>query len=310
MDRTTLAHELTHALQDQRFGLERLTDEGAGAGLDSEAKSAFRALVEGDASLLESQYTDGHIAPHEYLWIARHLIDHDRSALEQTPRFIRDSLGFPYEAGEVFVRALHAEGGWPAVDAAYADPPISTEQILHPERYLAGDRPRRVPMVALTDTLGSRWRWVDEDIVGEFALRQHIATAISPTLAAVAAEGWGGDRYVVFHNDVVDETALLVRTVWDSPEDAGEFFNLYSFYLLTVFGDRDPFRFEEDQLCWRQADDVRCLWWEDEDAVSFVRAPRIADADRIIQAVGTAVGANNVSPLQTRGKLVAPLAPP
>lgn len=308
MDRTVLAHELTHALQDQHFDLDALGDEdedegadqGAGEGgastgdgrrddMDSEARLAFRSLVEGDASLLESQYTSAHIAPHEYLSIGRELLGHDWSALDKTPQFILDVIGFPYAEGKTFVEALYAEGGWPAVDAAYDDPPRSTEEILHPERYWEGDPPRSVPMLALTDTLGSGWRWVDEDIVGEFGLRQHIATAITPTLAAIAVEGWGGDRYVVFHDDDADETVLLLRTVWDNPEDADEFLNLYSLYLSARFPDLDPYiiSFSEDEtrLCWHLAGDTRCLWRDRDDAVSILRAPSPDVAEGIYDAV-------------------------
>ncbi len=299
MQRTTLAHELTHVLQDQHFGLDRLSDEGEGAELDSEARLAFRALAEGDASLLDGQYTDGETAPHERLWIVASAIgqamDFDWDLLTGAPSFIMDSMFFPYNEGEAFVRDLYDEGGWDAVDEAYADPPLSSEHILHPDRYRDGDHPRTVSMVALTETLGSRWRWVDEDVVGEFALREHIATAITPTLAAVAAEGWGGDRYVVFHDDRADETVLLLRTVWDSPEDADEFLNLYWVYLSTRFGGMEPYLFyyhapvnshmTENLICWEDESDARCLWREGEDAISVVRAPRASIAERVYRAV-------------------------
>jgi hypothetical protein len=314
MDRTVLAHELTHALQDQHFDLGALGDEededegdvesagdegngdgaggegsGDGADMDSEARLAFRSLVEGDASLLESQYTSAHIAPHEYLSIGRQLWGRDWSALDKTPQFILDVIGFPYAEGKTFVEALYAEGGWPAVDAAYDDPPRSTEEILHPERYWEGAPPRSVPMLALTDTLGSGWRWVDEDIVGEFGLRQHIATAITPTLAAIAAEGWGGDSYVVFHHDEADETVLLLRTVWDTPEDADEFLNLYSLYLSARFMDLEPYivNFDEDEsrLCWQIEGDARCLWRDGDDAVSILRAPNPVAVGGLYDAV-------------------------
>jgi hypothetical protein len=295
-----LAHELTHALQDQRFGLDRLMDESEER--DSEAEFALRALVEGDASLLEKQYFEAAVAPHERLLLLRstlgQALDVDWGLLVRTPRFIMDSMYFPYDEGETFVRALYDEGGWPAVDAAYADRPLSSEQILHPERYLDGDPPRHVPMTALTDTLGSRWRWVDEDIVGEFALRAHLTTAISPTLAALAAEGWGGDLYVVFHHDRAGETVLLWHTVWDSPEDADEFLNLYSLYLSNRFGNQDPYLVDdhdaafghaaETRVCWQARGDARCLWRAGEDAVSIVRAPRASLAERIFEAAGRA----------------------
>jgi len=286
--RTTLAHELVHALQDQHFGLDRLTDEGAGADLDSEAKIAFRALVEGDARFVESRFTRAHLAPHEYALVARELLQHDSGALENMPQILLDVIGFPYQQGEAFVRTLYDLGGWKAVDDAYRAPPRTTEHILHPERYRAGDGPRTVRMVPLTETLGAGWRWVDEDITGEFVLRQHLAGVITPTVAAGAAAGWGGDRYVVFRRDGEPTPVLLQLTVWDDADEAAAFTEAYVTYLGSLYAD-GPYLTADDRLCWRDAEDARCIWRVGDEAVNIARAPRAVDVEHIYRAVREAV---------------------
>ena len=112
-------------------------------------------------------------------------------------------LVFPYSEGLAFVERLRAEGGWDAVDAAYADIPTSTEQILHPRKYLDRDEPSAVALPDPTVALGQEWRVVDEDTLGELQMALLLANfapgegingltgAIDlPEAARNAAAGW------------------------------------------------------------------------------------------------------------------------
>jgi hypothetical protein len=191
-------------------------------------------------------------------------------------------LVFPYEKGLSFVLALFQEGGWSAVNAAYANPPLSTEQILHPERY-PSDEPHVVSLPPLADTLGMGWRLVDEDVLGEFGLQLHLGVHVSASdddAVDTAAEGWGGDRYAVYWRE--DETAFVVvlRLIWDTPADADEFFDTYVQFATKRF-EADPSRQEGDaRLLWT-GDDTLFLARNDQDEFLVIIAPDRATLDAV-----------------------------
>ncbi|PJF25562.1 MAG: hypothetical protein CUN53_12160, partial [Phototrophicales bacterium] len=130
-------HEFVHALQDQHFGLDALI-EGAGDNLD--ARLARVSLVEGDATAVMNLYTTqvSAVAPNAALQLlAEGLLAGNLFLPPDIPPILARELGFPYENGLVFVLQIWRDGGWERVDAAYSAPPTTTEQILHPEKYLA-----------------------------------------------------------------------------------------------------------------------------------------------------------------------------
>jgi len=220
-DQTVIAHEYVHALQDQHFDLAQLDDETA----DDDRHLAFRALVEGDATLSTILYASDYVMAIDMLELMSSVGGVEDEVLETTPMFIRESLAFPYSAGLKFVQALYDRGGWEEVNAAYETPPQSTEQILHPERYWDKDAPVSVTLGDLTSKLGGTWQELDNDVMGELGLRLILATHAGPALAIKAAEGWGGDRYVFLQTDGAYVTVL--NTSWDSDKEAAEFLKLY-----------------------------------------------------------------------------------
>lgn len=135
IEEITLAHELQHALADQRLGLPELDIEG-----DDDAVLARQALVEGDATVTMQAYVEAGFSPVDRLFIARESVEllEQLAGMTDLPAYLERSLVFPYEEGAAFVSALLDDGGWPAVDAAYADPPATTLEVLFPDRYLAG----------------------------------------------------------------------------------------------------------------------------------------------------------------------------
>ncbi|HEX2274673.1 MAG TPA: hypothetical protein VHG90_12440 [Acidimicrobiales bacterium] len=206
--RRVLVHELTHALDDQLFGLERPElDER-----DDEASIAFQALVEGDAVRVESRYFAS-LSPED-----RRQAEIDGNppgtAEPAAPRVFEALLAFPYEAGEALVDALLRAGGAPRLDAALVDPPVSTEAVLHPERYLAGEQPKAV---ADPEPAGDP---VDGGVLGELILRLLLQTSTDRATAARAAEGWGGDRYVAWFDG--DRLCVKAAVVMDTPADRAE----------------------------------------------------------------------------------------
>jgi hypothetical protein len=232
-EKVTFAHEFTHALQDQAFGLEGIDVDAVGQGDRSLGRLG---LVEGDATLLMT------------LWLSRRLtaaeirellvVDPDAQAqLAKMPAILRDTLLFPYQQGMIFVTGIWAKGGWEAVDRAYGRLPDSTEQVLHPEKYEAGEKPVEVPLDAATlaKAMGAGWKETPADTLGEFHLSVWLReNGVAAPAAGDAAAGWGGDRYVYLRG--ADAAyALVMRTAWDTAADADEFVDAAG----TVVGDGD-----------------------------------------------------------------------
>ncbi|MBC7930330.1 MAG: hypothetical protein H7Z38_07135, partial [Rubrivivax sp.] len=139
-----MAHELTHALQDQHFNLRRFEKWPKH---DSDAELAAHALVEGDASLVMEQYLAGN--PLRLISFLKSMVlggGGSTEQLDKAPRVFRETLTFPYFQGVAFAKQVYKKGGWEEVSAAYKKLPKSTEQILHPEKYFASDEPRKVAL--------------------------------------------------------------------------------------------------------------------------------------------------------------------
>ena len=223
LEEITYAHEFTHALQHQRFDLLALQER---VEEDSEADAALRALVEGDATLSMLRYAGKYLSREEI----RSLSDDDgETDGVDAPQFLIDSISFPYREGLQFVISLYRAGGWGAVNSAFEAPPVSTEQILHPERY-GSDQPVKVALPQLGPALGEGWRLRDEETLGEFDLKLMLKVHLSDSAASRAAEGWGGDRFVYFQGPA-GERLLVLLAVWDSSKDADEFFDAYGRWL-------------------------------------------------------------------------------
>jgi hypothetical protein len=141
------------------------------------------------------------------------------------PAILRESLLFPYIQGLTFVQGIQAAGGWAAVDDVFPKPPASTEQILHPDKYAAGEAPLAVGLPAdLATRLGTGWKVALEDSFGEFQLGVWLRgnTALGAGGANDAAAGWGGDRVAVV-NGPSDTWGVVLRTRWDTEADAAAF---------------------------------------------------------------------------------------
>src|SRR5439155_16288511 len=110
---------------------------------------------------------------------------------------VESAAAFPYTDGMGFVSLLYGQGGWPAVAQAFANPPRSTEQVLHPVKYVAGDEPVQVRLPNLSAALGGGWRALAEDTLGELYMRIYLEHYLNIDQAGAAAMGWGGDRYQV-----------------------------------------------------------------------------------------------------------------
>jgi hypothetical protein len=220
-----LAHELTHALEDQRFSLDL-----EGEGTSDDAALARLALVEGTASELMYAYANRHFTPEETLG---GVLGSAFAPSGSLPGFLQAQLVFPYTGGQRFVAALRdrAGGRWTLVDLAErARVPASTEQVLHPEKWIAVEPPLEVGVDAGA-VLGDGWRRAARGVLGEFQTRELLADAGGGG-SADAAAGWGGDTYELWRRSGAGagcaapcraRAALVARWRWDTPADERAF---------------------------------------------------------------------------------------
>jgi hypothetical protein len=214
----TYAHEYVHALQDAHFGLPDLEPVG-----DDDLGLAGLSLAEGDATTAMLQ------------WAFRHLEEEELATLgseptpdtSQYPEFLTEMLEFPYTAGSEFVTQLLVQGGTEAVDAAYADLPRTTEQVMHPERYVDREAGLAVGLPDLSAALGAGWAEVDRTTFGEATVLVWLdALGLDAGGASAAATGWGGDLMATATSG--DQFALALRIAWDSEAEAGEFLDAFA----------------------------------------------------------------------------------
>jgi hypothetical protein len=287
-ERLTYAHEYTHALQDQNYNFEKglnFSDEACKR--ENERCNALQALVEGDASVSELEWFTNYGTQEDLAQIQEFYSTYNSPVFDSAPSFMREDFIFPYTYGQAFVESLRSRGNWRAVDQAFLDPPVSTEQILHPERY-PNDRPVPVTIPDLAAVLGEGWREVDRQSLGEWYTYLLLAhglqerTQIEATTAQSAAQGWGGDAYVVYHNDATGESVLVLDTTWESEAEAREFAAAFEEYAGKRFGEGRP-----------QGDGV--MTWETPQAASgfqvsgertvWVLAPEMAVREALFKAV-------------------------
>jgi uncharacterized protein (DUF779 family) len=209
-ERVILAHELTHAIDDQHFDLTRIDDIVATC--DDETFQAALGAVEGSAQ---------HFATAVAAEFPGGSIDQGGGGLPSgVPPFIMQLQFWPYTAGQAFIDAIDRRGGVKAVNGAIDTFPLSTEQVIHPERY-PNDVPQPVDVPDLSAKLGEGWHDLDVMAVGEAWLQTMLRLRLDHATADAAAAGWDGGTYRAWTNG--DAVAVAMRTVWDSRQDARAF---------------------------------------------------------------------------------------
>jgi hypothetical protein len=232
MQETIVVHELTHALQDQYFGLDGFVERLRG---NTDAMLARSALIEGGATLVMMKDSMGA----GNLDLDYSMFDMDGALgqvmigmtsaqfpkFSQAPRFLQQVLMFPYLAGLNFVGYGKKLGGWKKIDRVYTDLPSSSEQIIHPEKYFdKRDPPTRVSLDFVNDLDFGKWERIYRDVLGEFMIQQVLDPSDDYTQTTEAAAGWDGDAVLVYKQD--ERLAFILISVWDSERDAIEFASL------------------------------------------------------------------------------------
>ncbi|MDJ0756321.1 MAG: hypothetical protein QNJ45_22510 [Ardenticatenaceae bacterium] len=241
LDEYTYAHEIMHALQDQHFSLGDLTAEEARLG--AESYLPLRALAEGEAELLQEIYlSQGYISEADQVEIFNELERLPRSsgqsaAVVDTPAIIVETSIFPYQTGLEFARTIYNQSGWEGLNNTWINTPTSTEQILHPERYLNGDVPQEIVLKPVNGILDDGWRLLGSGALGEFHLRLMLDLWLDNADVNVAATGWGGDQYEAYISDTTGELVLIWRLGWDTPDDSTQFARAFEAYASRAYGD-------------------------------------------------------------------------
>jgi hypothetical protein len=287
-ERLTYSHEFVHALQDQNYDLENglnYSDEACEA--DTERCAGIQALVEGDASLAELQWLTEYGTQQDYREIQEYYSRYESPVFDSAPAFMQEDFIFPYTKGQAFVEAIFNAGGWGAVDAVYRNVPVSTEQILHPERY-PDDKPTQVELPDLTGILGADYREIDRNVMGEwytFLILAHGREAryqVDEGQARTAAEGWGGDTYLVYHNAADQSIVLVLRSIWETTVDANQFRSAFEDYGKGRFG--KPAVDDTGRLTWQSSDGFVDFRAEDT-TTTWIIAPDEVTAGAIWEAL-------------------------
>lgn len=266
------AHEFTHALQDQHFDLQTLFES---IDANADQASAVQALIEGDATYMMQAYTfyaiqNNLVNPAEAL-----SADIDTDTPEGTPQIFISEVNFAYLEGLTFINTIQGRGGWNAVNDAFANLPQSTEQILHPQKYIDGEAPIVVELADMLPILGDGWEYVVTRTVGEFYLREYLDIHLRAPIARDAATGWGGDSMAIYYHPDTNSVAWMMGIAWDAPvlAEQDQFIDAYAEFLDAIF---DEFT-DEGGIC----------GFSDELAICFANTPTttfIASAPTVEQA--------------------------
>jgi hypothetical protein len=238
--RMVMAHELTHALEDQHFQIETWV---RAARPNEDAELARDAVLEGSAMA----------AMVDYLMLGtgrslKDLPDFDPGmligdlgstpTLQKAPPFLKDTLIFPYLGGLTFSAAVMRNTGWSALAGVFEKPPVSTQQILHPGLYRSGKTPTIVSLPPVDKLLGNNWSKLDENTMGEFGWKEVLKQFLDNDRAKTLAAAWDGDRYTVFEQRQTKKLMLAARLHLDSEEHAARFFGQYSEALEKKYAER------------------------------------------------------------------------
>jgi hypothetical protein len=267
LERVTFAHEFTHALQDQHYNIRALMPKDSD---NSDRDLAVSAVLEGDALITEELYQTHALTRAEREEKRRQERNLGSNLnLDRLPLVIVEETYFPYTEGPKFVvqvvgqdvlrDAIQTGSGYgPRVNRLFENPPKSSAQIIHPEKYLQGVLPVEVRFPDLASALGAGWKQLRKDVLGEIDHRILIQQFVNREVGDRAAAGWAGDAFALLGNG--NEVAVVASTRWDAPSEAQEWFDAYSQAIRGRYSnglqvvDQRP-----NRILWRTPDGLQLL---------------------------------------------------
>jgi hypothetical protein len=254
-ERMTYAHEFTHVLQDQTYDIQNgLKMNEDYCKNETEYCAAVQALVEGDATLSEQYWFYKYSTDLDKQQISNFQATYTSPVYDSAPAYMKEDFLFPYTQGLDFVNYLYGENKWVSIDAAFKNPPVSTEQILHPEKY-PDEVPVKVTVPDLLPTLGTGWSELDRNVMGEWYTYLVLADGrdakfrLDDQVAKDASAGWGGDTYVYYTNEATKQFVLVWDSVWDTANDSNQFWKASRTYGNDRWG--TPHQDSNSSISWQ-----------------------------------------------------------
>jgi hypothetical protein len=284
MEHFVFSHEFDHALVNHFFPAVGIMDNDPICVNDSQRCEAIRALVEGDAMLLMNQWYNQYATYYDKQAISQYQAPFSSPPEDNTPPYFSPDVDFSYTTGMNFVYALWQKGNWAEVNKAYDNLPVSTEQILHPEKYLRGEKPVVLTVPDLLPALGNRWTLVGSDSLGEFMSYLLLAYGadnladIPQKDALTATAGWGGDHYLVYSSTDGNQTVLAAEWTWDTDKDAAEFYSSLNVYLDKRF--RGETTNPPAAGCWSMNNETTCVFHTGRNTL-WILAPDITTVNTV-----------------------------
>ena len=287
MGELTLAHELTHALEDQHFDFEAMDEKVRD---NDDAALAIEALGEGTATLVSLvvlyspriNMEDMVLALSAYKRMTEKIL---KLTAGGVPPIFLDSIIFAYADGTVFAGNLYKfSNGWDEVNYAYKHPPLSTEAVLNPDKYIKNtDPPIQIPLAINPPVFGEGWTQLENNTLGEIGIFSMLRRYVENSQARAAARGWAGDRYEVIGSPDGKKTLWIWVTQWDNDEEAREFYSAYQAALKQKYRNirniQSPL---ENGECWENAAGELIWLNRDGNRVGIIEG---ADRDTLPKAV-------------------------
>jgi len=228
--RMVMAHELTHALEDQHFQIEGWV-KAARPNDDSEL--ARESVLEGSAMVAMVEYLlqGSGRSLQDLPDIDPAMLIGDMAEtplLKKAPPFLKDALIFPYIDGLTFSAAILKPSGWPALAGIFTKPPVSTQQILHPALYTSGKVPPPISLPPMEKAFGPDWAKLEENVMGEFGWKEVLKQFLGEPRGKTLSAAWDGDRYIVYEQKPSKRLLLITRERLASQAFAERFFGQYS----------------------------------------------------------------------------------
>lgn len=289
--REVMSHELTHALEDQSFHIDpwikaaRPNDDAEMARDAVSEGTAMAAMV--DYALRDDKVSVRDLPDITVLMRSSALAEMDKDPnLVKAPPYIRDGLLFPYLSGASFAQQfLKAHSGWSDLNLIFRNPPVSTQQIMHPDLYLKGVTPQKVQLPEWKSLVPSDWKLLEENVMGEFGLEEILKQFIGADRATALAPAWTGDRYAVFEDAKTKETPDVFLLALDTQDHTGTFFGQYSEALETKYGGRTQLFRRPNYFEFHTDEGGVFLWCVQLECLNVERASR-QTFDAIVHALG------------------------
>jgi hypothetical protein len=279
--RMVMAHELTHALEDQHFEIEAWVKV---ARPNDDSELAREAVLEGSAmaAMVEYLLQGSGRSLQDLPDIDPAMLIGDMTEtplLKKAPPFLKDALIFPYLDGMTFSAAILKPNGWEGLPAVFAKPPASTQQIMHPALYRSGKVPAPIALPSIDHALGPEWAKLEDNVMGEFGWKEVLRQYLDDPRAKSLAAAWDGDRYMVYEHKQTKRLLLITRERLASREQAERFFGQYSEALekkyaqrTTLFRKPDFFSFEtSDGGVFLRCYERECVTLEGGDRALFIQ---------------------------------------